>query len=300
MIEVHDLNKNYGDKIALRSVSFSVNDGEIVGLIGKNGAGKSTILKSIAGLLDYDSGTIQYNGTDCKQSPGIYQNFGILIECAFLDYFSAYDNLKLLYELNGHTSKNDITRIIDDVFELVGLSNVKHKRVKSYSFGMRQRLGLAQAIINGHTFIMLDEPFIGLDPIGKDIVKKAILKKAKEEHFSVLFSSHDLDDVAEICDRIVMIDNGKCVYNDKPKSICEYNVYLDNNDVIQSILPSLLEITNINVTSSGFSFTDSEDESHLHTILEKVMSVAKIKRIEFSSNVLRNMFSEVAENEKNN
>ncbi len=178
MIEVLGLSKSYGEKNALNNVSFSLKAGEIVGLIGKNGAGKSTILKSIAGILKYDSGKILYNGVDCSNNSVVIQDFGILIDCAFLDYISAYDNLKLLYQLDSRHQIKNANCTIDNVFELVGLSDVKNKRVKTFSFGMKQRLGLAQAIINAQSFIMLDEPFIGLDPIGKEIVKKAIIKKA--------------------------------------------------------------------------------------------------------------------------
>lgn len=292
LVEIIHLSKNYDEKIALKDISFSVNKGEIVGLIGKNGAGKSTILKSIAGLLQYNSGEILYNGINCKQKPSVIQDFGILIDCAFLDYISAYDNLKLLYQLDSRHITQDIDTVIDEVFELVGLESVKHKRVRTYSFGMKQRLGLAQAIINGQSFIMLDEPFIGLDPIGKDIVKKAILKKAKEEKYAILFSSHDLEDVAEICDRIVMIDNGVCVYNDVIKQEFEYRIYVKEISKLDKLKILEKQIACFQFYEDGFSFIDNMDCPQISSILEQVLHETQILKIESTSNMLRNMFIE--------
>lgn len=297
MIEIIHLSKKYGEKTALHDVSFSVDKGEIVGLIGKNGAGKSTILKSIAGLLPYNSGEILYDGINCGQKPSVVQDFGILIDCAFLDYISAYDNLRLLYQLDSRHAVKDAKAVIDDIFELVGLGNVKHKRVKTYSFGMKQRLGLAQAIINSQSFIMLDEPFIGLDPIGKDIVKAAILKKAKEENHAILFSSHDLEDVAEICDRIVMIDNGVCIYNDAIKQDLEYRIYLKDKSKSGIIKELGKKLPHFRLQEDGFTFVDREGNPRISDILKQVLQETEILKIESTSNVLKNIFTKEEPNE---
>jgi ABC-2 type transport system ATP-binding protein len=110
----------------------------------------------------------------------------------------------------------------------VKLLDVKNKKVKHFSYGMRQRLGLAQALMTAKTFLMLDEPFLGLDPIGKDIVKNAIVSKAKEHNMAVLFSSHDLEDVADICDTVVMIKQGRCTFNGPMQRSRLYTVQIDN------------------------------------------------------------------------
>lgn len=292
MIEVLELSKKYGEKKALDSVSFSLKEGEIVGLIGKNGAGKSTILKSIAGILQFDSGKILYNGIDCSQKPTVIQDFGILIDCAFLDYISAYDNLKLLYQLDSRHLIKNVDCVIDDAFELVGLSNVKNMRVKTFSFGMKQRLGLAQAIINAQSFVMLDEPFIGLDPIGKEIVKKAIIKKAKEDNYAVLFSSHDLADVAEICDRIVMIENGICTYDGTIQRQTEYRIFFGDSFWKDAINELMVAISTLHLFDDGFSFLDSNDSPIIHDVLSRVIPKSTIVRIEASNNMLKNMFLE--------
>ena len=299
MIEIINLSKKYDEKLVIKEISFSVNKGEIVGLIGKNGAGKSTILKSIAGLLQYNEGEILYNNVNCKQNPSVIQDFGILIDCGFLDYVSAYDNLKLLYQLDSRHTRQDVGRVINEAFELVGLEHVKRKRVKTYSFGMKQRLGLAQAIINAQSFIMLDEPFIGLDPIGKDIVKKAILKKAREENYGILFSSHHLEDVAEICDRIVMIDNGVCVYNDIIKHEQEYRIYLEEMSKLEKLKKFEEQLPYFKLWQDSLSFVDNTDCPKISNILEAVLLETKILKIETTSNMLKNMFTEEKKDETN-
>lgn len=288
MIDIMNISKHYGEKVALDDVSFSVKKGEIVGLIGKNGAGKSTLLKSIAGILHYDSGRILYNGIDCLQNPSVVQDFGILIDCAFLDYINAYDNLKLLWQLD--TKNSTVKNALNDVFDLVGLSDVKNKRVKTYSFGMKQRLGLAQAIINARSLIVLDEPFIGLDPIGKEIVKNAILKKAKDEEYSVLFSSHDLEDVAEICDRIVMIENGVCVYDDVLRRNHEYRIILYNGFNAEMLMQELSTVENVELSGDTIILIDDKENPQINRVLVAVLKHAKVLQIESNTNALKGMF----------
>jgi ABC transporter related len=298
MIEVSHLCKSYGSKQAIQDVSFSVASGEVVGLIGKNGAGKSTILKSIAGLLHYSGGEIKAFGEDIRQNPTAISNFGILLECAFLDYLNAYENLSLLYCVNMNNPSKDVSEKLDGVFSLVGLSDVKYKRVKSYSFGMKQRLGLAQAILTAKTFMMLDEPFIGLDPVGKEIAKRAIVAKAKEEGLAVLFSSHDLDDVADICDRIVMIDKGRHVYNDSVHKIHKYDIKLAGEADISAIKRSLqaLDIP-FDISDNTVSFTDQDTQPRIHSVLEAILPHGRVEIIDSTDNILASMFKEGKQNE---
>lgn len=298
MIEVSHLCKSYGSKQAIQDVSFSVASGEVVGLIGKNGAGKSTILKSMAGLLHYNGGEIKAFGEDIRQNPTAISNFGILLECAFLDYLNAYENLSILYCVNMNNPSKDVSEKLDEVFSLVGLSDVKYKRVKSYSFGMKQRLGLAQAILTAKTFMMLDEPFIGLDPVGKEIAKRAIVAKAKEEGLAVLFSSHDLDDVADICDRIVMIDKGSCVYNDSVHKIQKYDIKLAGEADISAIKRSLqaLDIP-FDISDNTVSFTDQDKQPRIHSVLEAILPHGRVEIIDSTDNILASMFKEGKQNE---
>lgn len=221
-----DFGKSYGDKKVLSDVNFEIKEGEIIGLLGKNGAGKSTLLKAITGIHPYEQGTIEINGKELKSNYELVKDFGVLIESNFLNYLTGYENLKLLLQLDEKIENEKLDEEIDRILEIVELKDAKKKKVKDYSYGMKQRLGLAQALLTSKTFTVLDEPFLGLDPIGKDIVKKAISNKAKEG-VPIIFSSHDLDDVAEICDHIILIKDGTVSYDGPMKKRIEFRLILD-------------------------------------------------------------------------
>jgi len=206
LLEIKNLKKKYGEFEALKGLNFSVNAGEIVALLGKNGAGKTTLLNSIAGYIFPTSGDILYKGETLLKSENRLNEFGILIEPTFIPYLNAHDNLDILLKITGIY---DGEENIDELLAEVGLKNKTREKTRAYSFGMKQRLGLAQALLNKPQFLILDEPFVGLDPIGKEIFKNIIIQKAREEKVGILFSSHDLEDVEEICDRIVLIDGGE-------------------------------------------------------------------------------------------
>lgn len=206
LLEIKNLKKKYGEFEALKGLNFSVNAGEIVALLGKNGAGKTTLLNSIAGYIFPTSGDILYKGETLLKSENRLNEFGILIEPTFIPYLNAHDNLDILLKITGiYDGEENIGELLAEV----GLKNKTREKTRAYSFGMKQRLGLAQALLNKPQFLILDEPFVGLDPIGKEIFKNIIIRKAREEKVGVLFSSHDLEDVEEICDRIVLIDSGE-------------------------------------------------------------------------------------------
>lgn len=221
-----DFGKSYGDTKVLSDVNFEIKEGEIIGLLGKNGAGKSTLLKAITGIHPYEQGTIEINGKELKSNYELVKDFGVLIESNFLNYLTGYENLKLLLQLDEKIENEKLDEEIDRILEIVELKDAKKKKVKDYSYGMKQRLGLAQALLTSKTFTVLDEPFLGLDPIGKDIVKKAISNKAKEG-VPIIFSSHDLDDVAEICDHIILIKDGTVFYDGPMKKRIEFRLILD-------------------------------------------------------------------------
>ncbi len=228
LLEIKNLKKKYGEFEALKGLNFSVNAGEIVALLGKNGAGKTTLLNSIAGYIFPTSGDILYKGETLLKSENRLNEFGILIEPTFIPYLNAHDNLDILLKITGIY---DGEENIDELLAEVGLKNKTREKTRAYSFGMKQRLGLAQALLNKPQFLILDEPFVGLDPIGKEIFKNIIIQKAREEKVGILFSSHDLEDVEEICDRIVLIDGGEKKFD----GVMEYTKtyiaeYVSSND----------------------------------------------------------------------
>jgi len=207
LLEIKNLKKRYGEFDALKGVSFHINAGEIVALLGKNGAGKTTILNSIAGNIHPSGGNIIYKGETLLKNESRLNEFGILIEPTFIPYMNAYDNMKILMKTMGENT--DADQRINELLTAVGLEHKTKEKTRAYSFGMKQRLGLAQALLHDPRFLVLDEPFVGLDPIGKEIFKSILTEKAEKEKVGVLFSSHDLEDVEEICDRIVLIDGGE-------------------------------------------------------------------------------------------
>ena len=204
LLQVQNVTKQYGEKIALNDFSMDICQGEIVALIGENGAGKTTLLNIICGYCKPSAGQVQYKGKNIVANPLITREFGVLIEPQFLDYISAEENLRLLSQLTNQ--KQDIR--IKELLEKTELYSSRKKKVKEFSFGMKQRLGLCQCLLTEVGFLILDEPFVGLDPIGKELFKQTILDMAHKQNVPVLFSSHDLDDVDEICDRVVMISKG--------------------------------------------------------------------------------------------
>ena len=235
LLQVQNVTKRYGDKIALNDFSMDICPGEIVALIGENGAGKTTLLNTICGYIRPSAGQVQYKVENIIEKPLTIREFGILIEPQFLDYISAEENLRLLSQL---VNRKQDTRI-KELLEKTELYSNRKKKVKEFSFGMKQRLGLCQCLLTEVSFLILDEPFVGLDPIGKEIFKQTIMDIAHKQNVPVLFSSHDLDDVDEICDRLVMISNGNKQLDHPLEHKQTYTVKIEStisDDIKQSLL----------------------------------------------------------------
>ena len=236
LLQVQNVTKQYGEKVALKDFSLDICPGEIVALIGENGAGKTTLLNIICGYCKPSAGQVQYKGKNIVANPLITREFGVLIEPQFLDYISAEENLRLLSQLTNQ--KQDIR--IKELLEKTELYSSRKKKVKEFSFGMKQRLGLCQCLFTEVGFLILDEPFVGLDPIGKELFKQTILDMAHKQNVPVLFSSHDLDDVDEICDRVVMISKGNKQLDQPLEHKQTYTVKIERT-ISDDIKRSLLE-----------------------------------------------------------
>lgn len=203
-IQVQKLRKSYKDREVLKNISFEIKEGSICGLLGINGAGKSTIMKIIFGLENADSGEVIFNG---GKNAGIYE-IGALIETpAIYMNLSAFDNLKtraLLYDISDER--------INEVLNLIGLSNTGKKKAGSFSLGMKQRLGLGMAIITSPDLLILDEPTNGLDPDGiKELLNLMI--SLKKSGMTILLSSHQLYEVSKVADKIVILHDGQIFYD---------------------------------------------------------------------------------------
>lgn len=213
ILEIHNLTKNYGSFIALRNISFSIEKGSIVGLLGKNGAGKTTLMKTILGLLCQYDGEIKFNGAFINHSdPKIMRKISSLVDVRFYEDMTAYENLNYLLMADLKLNKSERKKKITELLKLVGLENSSKGKVKSFSFGMKQRLALAQVFIHEADLIILDEPFVGLDPVGIEFMKNILRQIQREKKVTIIFSSHQLEEVSDLADEIVAISDGTIKY----------------------------------------------------------------------------------------
>ena len=212
MIEVKNLVKTYGDKRAVAGISFKANDGEILGFLGPNGAGKSTTMNILTGYLSSTSGEAYINGHDILEDPiAAKKEIGYLPEFPplYLD-MTVKEYLYFVYELRG--CKIPRNTHLKEICELVKIDNVYNRRINNLSKGYKQRVGLAQALVGNPNVLILDEPTVGLDP--KQIIEiRTLIKKLGKNH-TVILSSHILSEVQAVCDRIVVINQGKIVADD--------------------------------------------------------------------------------------
>jgi ABC-2 type transport system ATP-binding protein len=210
MLEVRGLSKSFAGKTALAGVSFQVGRGEIHGLLGHNGAGKSTTVGIILGMVAASRGEVLIDGISVQKEPQkALRKVGAIFESpAFYDYLSGWENLKILVGLSGKFE----AKAAREVVEAVGLTERIDSKVGAYSHGMRQRLALAQALLPDPEILLLDEPTDGLDPEGIKWFRDFILTLREERGMTVLFNSHLLSEVEQMCDRVSIIRAGKLVY----------------------------------------------------------------------------------------
>lgn len=209
MVKIENAVKIYKETKALNNVSVVFEKGKIHGIIGRNGSGKTVLLRSICGLTKLTSGKIVVNGKELGKDVDIPEKIGAIIEYpGFIPELSGYANLKYLAEINGSIGKDRIM----EVMKLVGLENVGKKRVSKYSLGMKQRLGIAQAIMEYPELLILDEPTNGLDKDGVREFRELMLK-LKEEGKTIIIASHNSEDINYLCENIIELDKGKIETN---------------------------------------------------------------------------------------
>ena len=207
ILRVDRLSKRFGSTWAVRSLSFSIHTGEVVGFLGQNGAGKSTTIKMLCNLVRPTEGDIFLNGKSIISSSDARhrQKLGAIVESPrFYPALSGHRNLEMLARIYGVGRDR-----VDALMDQVGLSEKASHRFGTYSMGMKQRLGLAAVLINAPDLIILDEPTNGLDPVGSRQIQDLIGELAREHHVSVLLCSHQLDEVANLCHRALVLHEGK-------------------------------------------------------------------------------------------
>jgi ABC-2 type transport system ATP-binding protein len=204
IIEIKNLKKSFGKVNVLNGISVSFEKNKIYGLIGRNGSGKTVLMKCICGLIPVTSGIVSVRGKIIGEDIDIPQNIGVIIETpGFLPNYSAYRNLKFLADLRGNINKEMIYESIKNV----GLDPENKKHVGKYSLGMRQRLGLAQAIMEDPDLLILDEPMNGLDKDGVKDMRKYLLD-LREKGKTILIASHSSEDIDVLCDTVFEMDKG--------------------------------------------------------------------------------------------
>jgi ABC-2 type transport system ATP-binding protein len=208
-LDVSGLCKSFNGKQVLFDVSFRIARGEIIGFVGPNGAGKSTTMKIISGLLRPDAGSVQLDRVELQQSPTAFlSQIGALIESpAFYPSLSAYNHVAYFARLHGCYSR----ALVSDALEKVGLAPHSKKRVGDFSSGMKQRLGIALAVLHAPPFLILDEPMNGLDPAAMVSMRELVRRLSREDGVAVLVSSHLLHEIEQVCDRVLFIKDGRLI-----------------------------------------------------------------------------------------
>jgi ABC-2 type transport system ATP-binding protein len=210
MIELNHVCKKFGPQLAVDDLSLRVPAGEIYGLLGHNGAGKSTAIGMMLGQVWPTSGAVKVCGFDvASRRRQALRKVGALFETpAFYDYLSGWRNLDILSSYSGPTPRQRISEVV----EWVGLKGREHSKVRTYSHGMRARLALAQALLPNPELLILDEPSDGLDPEGIHEMRQTILRLHRELRLTILLSSHLLNEVEQICTRIAVLSKGRMVF----------------------------------------------------------------------------------------
>lgn len=286
ILSVSNLTKEYGSKKVVNNLTFSVFAGQIFGFVGPNGAGKSTTIRMITGLTPITSGSVRICGYDIQTAfKRAISSVGGIIEMPQLyPYLSGMQNLKLFASFYGKAAMKRIYKIV----ALVGMENRIHDKVSTYSLGMKQRLGIAQALLGKPKLLILDEPNNGLDPNGIVEIRNVLRALAEKEHMAIIISSHNLSELEQMCDVIGLINNGKLIEH---KTMSEIDTMLQSKQKIQFLCnyPNyaallLKEKYGINSKVVGNSVILSLKERNIAPVvsylLHKKIKVYSIKKIQ--------------------
>lgn len=214
ILSVREVTKKVRGRRLLNSISFNIEQGTICGLLGPNGAGKTTLIRLLTGLIQPTHGDVEINGksivTNRKQ---VLLEMGAIVEFPiFFPYMSGKANLINLARLHPQLSAKEQKERVEEVLHIVGLKNRANDKVGTYSLGMKQRLGIAQALLGKPSFLILDEPVNGLDPMGIRELRELIIKMNREYGITMLISSHLLDELQKVCNQIVVIREGELLW----------------------------------------------------------------------------------------
>lgn len=297
VLKVSNLKKQIKKMQIIKGVSFDIKEGEIVGFLGPNGSGKTTTLRMLVGLSKPTSGDVEICGYSLKDDyVKAMANVGCIIEGPDLyDYMSGYRNLELLGSMSKGVTKTDI----DEAVALVGMENRIHDKVSVYSMGMKQRIGLAQALIHKPRLLILDEPTNGLDPQGIHEFREIVKNLALEKNISVLISSHLISEVQLMCDRVSIINDGRIIQSAAIDDVLvtgEVIWTLDDPKKAQSILKNTFEVDSIVDGQSLKASVDPERLSEVNKTL--IASGFDITYVENRKRTLEDLFLSLTDKHK--
>ena len=299
IIEVKNITKRFNDKLVLDNVSYEVNEGEIFGFIGPNGAGKSTLINIMTSLLVPDSGTIKICGYDVfKESIKAKECIGYVPQdLALMEDLNAYDNLEFfgaLYGLRGKLLKERIA----EALKITGLEDTKKQKVKKFSGGMKRRLNIAAAIMHHPKVLILDEPTVGVDPQSRNHIFSFIKKVCKEWGTTVIYTSHYMEEIEELCKRVFIIDLGKEIaYGDRENiksSVFSNNkVMLEAQNINGELIVDLNKVKGVSKVSERednltLTITSEFKLGNVLSLLEK--NNINIKKISYEEPKLEDVF----------
>ena len=290
IIETEGLTKRYGKRLCVNNISIHIAKGDIYGFIGRNGAGKTTAMRLILGLARPTSGKIKlFNSDDLNAQR---KKIGSLIEAPGLyKRCSALENMKRFSILYGGDDKE-----IEELLSFVGLNGVGNKKVGQFSLGMKQRLGIAIALLGNPEVLILDEPVNGLDPAGIKEVRDLLLKLNKEKNVTIMISSHLLDELAKITTKYGIINNGVLVEEIDAQKLmerCKNNIVIscDRLQEAKELLESELKLTNISIVNDKLHIVDEiESTDEINTLLVK--NDFKVHEITINKNSFEDYFIE--------
>ncbi|ACL24338.1 ABC transporter ATP-binding protein [Chloroflexus aggregans] len=268
VIECHDLTKQYGTFTAVDHLNMTVRKGEIFGLLGPNGAGKTTTILMLLGLTEPTSGSVRVLGLDPARQPlSVKARVGYLPDqVGFYDNLTARENLNYIAKLNG-IREPDMSKRIAAALEQVGLSHVTDRRVKTFSRGMRQRLGVAEVLIKQPQLIIMDEPTLALDP---EAVREFLdlIRQLKASGITILLSSHLLQQVQAICDRVGLFHKGRMVLEGTVSELAQrvlggaYRIHVEaeGGDAVAAALRSLPDVLNVSANGTHFYHVEARTD----------------------------------------
>ena len=235
-IQTKNLTKSFDNQSIVRDLSLSVPEGSLYAFIGPNGAGKTTTMRMLLGLIPLDKGTILFNNKDIKEwKEKLFENVGCFIDSpTYYPNLTAYENLAYVQNMINKPLEE-----IDRVLKTTGIYKAKDKKVKDFSLGMKQRLGISFAILNNPKILILDEPTNGLDPEGVHEIRRLLLHLVKNEGKTIFISSHNLAEIEMIADHIALLHKGSVLYEGNLNSIItsgEYIIHVNDTTVTERIL----------------------------------------------------------------